>query len=176
MAQQTVGKPNTDEPNENHTLAMTSGTFRKTSEIMGGVPTELFAPALDKALSCLMGITSFFTLKDLPIHLLVFVAVFLGSDTLLNFIVFDLVEKDNCIDILINVTNAKPDDRFYPNAVLNYMQGQFNMNSKYINLTLKVNMRRLRWELSRKNGDNTKLNRLAHFPSKCEFCKKTVVA
>ena len=56
------------------------------------------------------------------------------------------------------------------------MQGQFNLDSNYVLLTLNVNARRLRWEISRIPGDNSSLNRMAHYPSKCNFCDKSMMA
>lgn len=161
-------------PSDNTKLAETSGCFRRACAVVGGTPVPMFQPTLIKALDCLSGMLPMDALQSTCVFMLFFVALFVDSEVLINYICFDLIDKENCVDILGLVLKLKKKDDFLTKALINYFRSEFKLNPEFVHLSMARNPRKLRWEISKVNGDEHKLNRLAKFPSTCKFCKVVI--
>ena len=161
-------------PMDGENLSRTSVTFRRACLAFGGIPVPMFQPVLCQVLDCLMGMTSFHSLDKTSLMMLFFTAEFLESEVIYNFVCFDLLDKNSCVDILQYVLMLKGKEHFLTKAVLNFFRGAFKMDPAYVLLVVEANARRVRWEVSKFNGENHGLSRVAHFPAVCKFCTKTI--
>lgn len=161
-------------PTDNIKLMETSGAFRRACKIVGGAPTTMFRPILNECMDCLSGMQPMEILDSTCIFMLFFTALFLDTEILLNYIVFDLIDKNTCVDILGLVSKLKKRDDFFSKSIINYFRSEFKMDPDYVYLSLARNPRKLRWEISKFSGDNHKLNRISKFPSTCKICKVTM--
>lgn len=173
-----VDEPNTavfsngvEIPQDNLKLAETSGTFRKACRVLGGTPIPLVHPVLTHAMDCLSGMSKMSSLNNYSMFMLFFVALFLDTEILINYIVFNLINRYNCVDILALLSKFKKRTDFLTKSVLNYFIADLKLDPEYVLLSMTRDPRKLRWEISRMNirlNDNRSLDCV---PSLCSVCK-----
>lgn len=173
-----VGEPNAavfgdgmEVPADNLKLADTSGSFRRACRVLGGTPIPLFQPVLIQALDCLSGMAPMASLNNISIFMLFFVALFLDTEILANYIVFDLINKNNCVDILSLVSKFKKREEFLFRAVINYFISELKLEPEYIYLSMARSPRQLRWEISKLHIKENVPTWAPGFRSACPICK-----
>lgn len=159
---------------DNVKLAETSGSFRRACKVLGGTPVPLVQPVLTLAMDCLSGMLPMTHLGTANIFMLFFVALFLDSEVLANYIVFDLIERNNCVDILALISKLRKRDQFLSMAVINYFIMELHLDPDYVYDTLSKNPRKLRWEISKTKGVDRSNSLLCSFPSTCCICKLVI--
>lgn len=163
-------------PSDNKSLAQTSRAFARVCDTLGQVPMPMFAPVLNQVTLGLMGLQSLHTLAQTPIEMIFAAGRLLEASAINSFVCFDLINKNTCVDILINVIKFEGKNTFLHKAVLNYFLGELQMDQANVTLNVESNVRRLRWEVSQIVGEDHSLTRMIKLPSTCKFCNKTMHA
>ena len=161
-------------PWENQNLFSTCGNFKRACELVGGVPLTMLQPALVTTMDALSGMIVMGSLKHLSVPLLFFMAMFLDSEILVQFICLDMLDKDTCVDILQQMVKIYGPKYHLTKVVISYFRTEFGFDPAYVTKLIHSNPRRLRWAVSNKGDMPRNLSRMAKYPTTWQYCNEVI--
>lgn len=163
-----------ENPWENQNLFNTCGNFKRACELVGGVPLTLIQPALMTTMDALSGMSIMGSLRHLSVPLLFFMAMFLDSEVLVQYICLDMLDKDTCVDILQQMVKIYGQQYHLTKVVTSYFRTEFGFDPAYVTKLIHSNPRRLRWAVSNKGDMPRNLSRMAKYPTTCAYCNEVI--